>query len=159
MKNPLMITVSRGFSFSPGACRIYRLPPASTLRSITAMLHLDSPIPARSWLPVLLLCTSLLTGCSLPAQNLTESFALSPESARATRLGQALAADVAAHPGQSGIHALSDPHAAFAARVLLARTAERTLDVQYYIWHGDRSEEHTSELQSRENLVCRLLLE
>src|SRR5690606_25288900 len=25
--------------------------------------------------------------------------------------------------------------------------------------HGKRSEEHTSELQSRENLVCRLLLE
>src|SRR5690606_41250594 len=25
--------------------------------------------------------------------------------------------------------------------------------------HGPRSEEHTSELQSRENLVCRLLLE
>src|SRR5207302_11025575 len=24
--------------------------------------------------------------------------------------------------------------------------------------HGERSEEHTSELQSRENLVCRLLL-
>src|SRR5690606_40006246 len=26
-------------------------------------------------------------------------------------------------------------------------------------WLGPRSEEHTSELQSRENLVCRLLLE
>src|SRR5690606_40664306 len=26
-------------------------------------------------------------------------------------------------------------------------------------YHGKRSEEHTSELQSRENLVCRLLLE
>src|SRR5690606_41295099 len=26
-------------------------------------------------------------------------------------------------------------------------------------WKGLRSEEHTSELQSRENLVCRLLLE
>src|SRR5690606_42062122 len=26
-------------------------------------------------------------------------------------------------------------------------------------WGEDRSEEHTSELQSRENLVCRLLLE
>src|SRR5690606_41620149 len=26
-------------------------------------------------------------------------------------------------------------------------------------WTTDRSEEHTSELQSRENLVCRLLLE
>src|SRR5690606_39458794 len=27
------------------------------------------------------------------------------------------------------------------------------------VYLGDRSEEHTSELQSRENLVCRLLLE
>src|SRR3712207_8189308 len=26
-------------------------------------------------------------------------------------------------------------------------------------WHGERSEEHTSELQSRQYLVCRLLLE
>src|SRR5690606_40987397 len=26
-------------------------------------------------------------------------------------------------------------------------------------WRAERSEEHTSELQSRENLVCRLLLE
>src|SRR5690606_41179600 len=33
--------------------------------------------------------------------------------------------------------------------------------VQHLASHGgrDRSEEHTSELQSRENLVCRLLLE
>src|SRR5436309_9277988 len=28
-----------------------------------------------------------------------------------------------------------------------------------FLGHGLRSEEHTSELQSRENLVCRLLLE
>src|SRR5690606_40193134 len=27
-----------------------------------------------------------------------------------------------------------------------------------WLWEEDRSEEHTSELQSRENLVCRLLL-
>src|SRR5690606_40848680 len=33
---------------------------------------------------------------------------------------------------------------------------ELALILQQY---GDRSEEHTSELQSRENLVCRLLLE
>src|SRR5690606_39532822 len=31
----------------------------------------------------------------------------------------------------------------------------------FQLWHNgvERSEEHTSELQSRENLVCRLLLE
>src|SRR3712207_8430427 len=28
-----------------------------------------------------------------------------------------------------------------------------------FLYHGDRSEEHTSELQSRQYLVCRLLLE
>src|SRR5690606_41849673 len=33
------------------------------------------------------------------------------------------------------------------------------LPAKGYASHGERSEEHTSELQSRENLVCRLLLE
>src|SRR5690606_42072460 len=31
--------------------------------------------------------------------------------------------------------------------------------VELFVGNADRSEEHTSELQSRENLVCRLLLE
>src|SRR5205085_10873380 len=38
----------------------------------------------------------------------------------------------------------------------------RTIDATYAgraIFHLDRSEEHTSELQSQSNLVCRLLLE
>src|SRR5690606_39355772 len=35
-------------------------------------------------------------------------------------------------------------------------TIRKTLEA---IWNNPRSEEHTSELQSRENLVCRLLLE
>src|SRR5690606_41063778 len=32
-------------------------------------------------------------------------------------------------------------------------------DIGFEFIHTERSEEHTSELQSRENLVCRLLLE
>src|SRR5690606_40711104 len=31
-------------------------------------------------------------------------------------------------------------------------------NTNFYYWCRNRSEEHTSELQSRENLVCRLLL-
>ena len=54
-----------------------------------------------------------------------------------TSLGLAVAARIAAHPGESGIHPLRDAHDAFAARMLLARGAQRSLDVQYYIWHGD----------------------
>ena len=55
-----------------------------------------------------------------------------------TRLGRAIAPGVAANPGKTGIHALPDPRDAFAARVLLANAAEKSLDAQYYIWHGDQ---------------------
>lgn len=54
-----------------------------------------------------------------------------------TRLGQAIAPLAAGHPGLSGIYPLSDGRDAFAARVLLTRAAERSLDVQYYIWRND----------------------
>src|SRR5690606_40096729 len=37
--------------------------------------------------------------------------------------------------------------------------AERLLGKEFVRRKRERSEEHTSELQSRENLVCRLLLE
>src|SRR5690606_41923051 len=39
------------------------------------------------------------------------------------------------------------------------RAVEQAIMARGVEWAFDRSEEHTSELQSRENLVCRLLLE
>src|SRR2546430_12391614 len=45
-----------------------------------------------------------------------------------------------------------------AARIGLAREAERSLG-ELVAQHLGRSEEHTSELQSQSNIVCRLLLE
>lgn len=56
-----------------------------------------------------------------------------------TKLGKAISPMVDAHPGVSGIYPLPDARDAFAARVLLAQRAERTLDVQYYIWRNDMS--------------------
>lgn len=95
-----------------------------------------SPCRAR-YLP-LLLTGLLLTGCSLPPlAGRSPSTALQLHEAQGTQLGQSLAPVLSAHPGLSGIHTLSHPHDAFAARVLLARAAQRTLDVQYYIWRGD----------------------
>lgn len=86
-----------------------------------------------SWLTAL-----LLAGCSLPPlAGRSESTALPPEAAQATLLGQALAPLLHQHPGLTGIHALSDARNAYAARALLARVAQRTLDVQYYIWRDD----------------------
>src|SRR5512138_179324 len=84
-----------------------------------------------------ILAVALVAGCaSLPAVPPGE-----PSSALAdtgdTRLGRALAKDVAAHPGRSGIYPLADGRDAFAARIVLARAAERSLDVQYYIFRAD----------------------
>jgi putative cardiolipin synthase len=62
---------------------------------------------------------------------------VAPSDTAATKLGQAIGPLAAAHPGHSGVLALSDGRDAFAARVLLARSAERSLDVQYYLWHND----------------------
>jgi putative cardiolipin synthase len=55
----------------------------------------------------------------------------------ATGLGQAISPQVVKHSGKSGIYPLSDGRDAFVARSRLAQVAERTLDVQYYIWHKD----------------------
>jgi putative cardiolipin synthase len=73
---------------------------------------------------------------SLPSlEGRTPSTAL-PETG-ATWLGKAVSPHVSEHPGISGIHALRDPREAFASRALLAGLAERSLDVQYYIWRKD----------------------
>jgi putative cardiolipin synthase len=79
----------------------------------------------------------LLGACSsLPSlQGRTQTHALT-ETAN-TPIGRAVAERLHSHPGQSGVHALQDPQAAFAARMQLAHDAQRSLDVQTYIWHGD----------------------
>ncbi len=56
-----------------------------------------------------------------------------------TRLGRSIEPLVGARPGQAGIVALAQGRDAFAARSLLADAADKTLDVQYYIWHADMS--------------------
>jgi putative cardiolipin synthase len=63
--------------------------------------------------------------------------ALPEADAAATALGRAVTPMLAKRPGKTGIHPLLDAQEAFAARMLLAGAAERTLDAQYYIWHGD----------------------
>src|SRR5438045_6189067 len=86
-----------------------------------------------------LLCALLaaIAGCA----SLPDTAAREPSSAladtAASRLGRALAPAIAAHAGTTGIYALGDGRDAFAARVLLARAAERSLDVQYYILRAD----------------------
>ncbi|MFV0679180.1 phospholipase D family protein [Ottowia sp.] len=79
---------------------------------------------------------ALLGGCALPPlQGRSESAAFAPDPRVA--LGQSVAPLWPAHPGQTGVVALSNGLNAFAARVHLADVAEKSLDLQYYIWHLD----------------------
>ena len=94
----------------------------------------------RMWLllPGALLALSLaLTSCSAlpPLEGRVASTAFADTDD--TRLGKALTPLVMAHPGLAGIHALADGRDAFAARAVLAQAADRSLDVQYYIWRDD----------------------
>jgi putative cardiolipin synthase len=78
-----------------------------------------------------------LEGCtSLPAlgDRTVTSAALDTAG---TRLGKGVQAIAADHPGKTGLISLQGGRPAFAARAMLANAAERTLDVQYYMWHAD----------------------
>jgi putative cardiolipin synthase len=90
---------------------------------------------------ILALClgAGLIGGCStLPSlENRRTSTALLDTGD--TKLGKAISPMVDSHPGVSGIYPLPDARDAFAARALLAQGAERTLDVQSYIWRNDMS--------------------
>jgi len=59
-----------------------------------------------------------------------------PASAE-TRLGAAILPRMAENEGLSGVVPLADGRDALAVRILLARAAEETIDVQYYIWQMD----------------------
>lgn len=81
---------------------------------------------------------SWLAGCSLPPRGEPPVTATLPvEATAATALGQSIVRETTSHPGHTGIDPLADPLESFAARVDLIRAAQRTLDVQYYIWRND----------------------
>ncbi|MDU6389421.1 MAG: phospholipase D family protein, partial [Pantoea sp.] len=70
---------------------------------------------------------------------MTEALNLLTELPDVSWLEEIIGPRSARHPGLSGIHPLADGLDAFAARYLLMGKAERTLDVQYYIWQNDMS--------------------
>ncbi len=83
----------------------------------------------------------ILAGCA--SQPPGEDAPRAPSSAftdwQRTGIGRAVAPVVASHPGQSGFALVAGGEQAFTARHGLALLAERSIDVQYYIWEGDTS--------------------
>ena len=96
---------------------------------------LAASMPVRNgW--ILLLVIALGACSSLPTDfERTASYAI--EDAADTTLGQQLQPMFDDHPDLSGFYMLAEGEDAFAVRLALILAAERSLDVQYYIWHDD----------------------
>ena len=88
----------------------------------------------------------LLTGgCASLPSNIERTESQAMQDTMATRLGQASQTALKAHPGESGFLPLRDGIDALLARIVLAKAAERSLDVQYYIWHNDLTGRHLAD--------------
>jgi len=85
-----------------------------------------------------LMALSLVTGCAPLPENVGRKETHAYPDTGDTRLGREISRQEAAHPpGESGFHLLSHGLDAFVARAALAQVAERSIDVQYYLYHDD----------------------
>lgn len=80
---------------------------------------------------------ALVSGCATLPQDYarTESFAIA--QTEDTRLGKTFAPLLSQHPDQSGFYMLPHGTDALAARIAVIAASQRSLDLQYYIWHDD----------------------
>lgn len=104
---------------------------------------------------VLSACTSLPTDIERPVSHQFED-------TDDTRLGTELEELLSQNPGLSGFRTLSSGEEAFAARARLIMAADKSIDIQYYIWHDDLTGRtlHNLLLQAADRGVrVRLLLD
>ncbi len=86
---------------------------------------------------VLALCA--LSGCATYRLDVPRPTSYAVPATADTAIGRALAPALAEHPGQSAFSLLQYGALAVLARAALADLAERSLDVQYYIYEDDAS--------------------
>jgi putative cardiolipin synthase len=85
----------------------------------------------------ILAALSLVGACATLPENTGRKETFAYTDTRDTLLGREVSMGETAHPGESGFHLLASGLDAFVARAVLAHLAERSIDVQYYLYHGD----------------------
>ncbi len=79
-----------------------------------------------------------LTGCASLPTDVERSVSLHGDlDKNPSRIAASAAPYLSKYPGKSGFWLLGSGLDAFAARVMLADAAERSIDVQYYLYHDD----------------------
>jgi putative cardiolipin synthase len=85
----------------------------------------------------LVLATMLSAGCASLPDDLQQEYSQGWQQPEQTLLGGIIAETAPDDPSLSGVELLSEPDTAFITRFAIASLAERTLDLQYYLWKGD----------------------
>ena len=80
----------------------------------------------------------ILSGCS----TITDNYIKVPSSAyknySTTKIAHLFEKEARKHPGKSGFKLIPYGQDAFTARIAMARLAQKSLDLQYYLWKSDR---------------------
>jgi cardiolipin synthase C len=84
-----------------------------------------------------LLLAMFLNGCATLPTDYERSPSYVIQHTEDTRLARVVTPTVIQHPGQSGFYPLVSGMEAFVMRAGLIENAERSLDIQYYIWRSD----------------------
>ena len=91
------------------------------------------------WRPygLMLVVAFVLAGCGTLPKDYPRTVTSAFPAYEETRGGQLFEAAAAENPGKSGFALIRDGRVAFVSRVALTELAEKTLDLQYYIWEPD----------------------
>jgi putative cardiolipin synthase len=97
-------------------------------------------IPGTSFLKsclLFLLIGFLFTGCASVPKDYPRTPSTAYQDYLDTSVGQLFEEAAVQHPGESGFAIIRYGRQAFTARIALTELAEKSLDVQYYIWEAD----------------------
>ena len=86
---------------------------------------------------LLTLVVLLFTGCASVPKDYPRKLSRAFPDYASTVIGGYFEKAAASHPGQSGFTIVPDGHRAFTARIAMTELAEKTLDLQYFIWDVD----------------------
>ena len=86
-----------------------------------------------------ILATLLAVGCASVPTDYPRSDSKAFTDYLDTSVGQLFEETAVQHPGESGFAIIRKGRQAFTARVALTELAEKTLDLQYYIWEADET--------------------
>jgi cardiolipin synthase C len=83
------------------------------------------------------LANVFVAGCTTLPREVPRTPTVAFPDHESTALGRRVAQDADQHPGQSGFGIMRYGHAAFTTRIVLADLAQKSIDVQYFIWEAD----------------------